>query len=275
MERMLVVVFDDESKAYEGSHALKQLDADGSIAIHAEAVIKKNADGTITVKQANDEFPIRSIGGTAIGSLIGLLEGPVGMAVGAYAGALAGVVGDLHVVGVDADFVDDVAKTLNPGKCAVIAEISEEWITPVDTRMEAVGGTVFREAREAVEEEQRAREIAKLRAEIDQLKAEYTKARADRKAKLKAQIDKLEAKLKEQVEQARQESERMKQEMEAKVHALQEKAAKTQGEIKATFNARVKSIRQHHEQSQAKLKHALAQQLTAAAAKLEPAGSRN
>jgi len=275
MERMLVVVFDDESKAYEGSHALKQLDSDGSIAIHAEAVIKKNADGTITVKQANDEFPIRSIGGTAIGSLIGLLEGPVGMAIGASVGALAGVVSDLNVVGVDAEFVDDVAKTLNPGKCAVIAEISEEWTTPVDTRMEAAGGTVFREARGTVEEEQRAREIAKLRADIDQLKAEYAKARADRKAKLKAQIDKLEAKLKEKVEQAQHESERMKQEMEAKVHALQEKAAKTQGEIKATFNARVKSIRQHYEQSEAKLKHALAQQLTAAAAKLEPTGSRN
>lgn len=35
MEKMLVVVFDDESKAYEGSHALKQLDAEGSITIHA------------------------------------------------------------------------------------------------------------------------------------------------------------------------------------------------------------------------------------------------
>ena len=42
MERMLVVVFDNESKAYEGSRALKQLDTEGSITIHAESVIKKN-----------------------------------------------------------------------------------------------------------------------------------------------------------------------------------------------------------------------------------------
>jgi len=89
MERMLVVVFNDESKAYEGSHALKELDRDGSIAIHAESVIKKNADGTVTVKQSEDEFPIRTVGGTAIGSLIGLLEGPVGLGIGAVAGWLA------------------------------------------------------------------------------------------------------------------------------------------------------------------------------------------
>ena len=90
MERMLAVVFNDEPKTYEGSHALKQLDNEGSITIHAEAVIKKNADGTVTVKQSEDDFPIRTIGGTAIGSLIGLLEGPVGLAVGATAGLLAG-----------------------------------------------------------------------------------------------------------------------------------------------------------------------------------------
>ena len=31
MDRMLVVVFDSESKAYEGKRALSQLDSDGSI----------------------------------------------------------------------------------------------------------------------------------------------------------------------------------------------------------------------------------------------------
>jgi len=37
MERMLVVVLDSESKAYEASVALSQLDAEKSVAIHAEA----------------------------------------------------------------------------------------------------------------------------------------------------------------------------------------------------------------------------------------------
>ena len=269
MERMLAVVFDDEAKAYEGSHALKQLDSDGSIAIHAEAVIKKNTDGTVTIKQSDDDLPVRTVGGTAIGALIGLLEGPVGLAVGASVGALAGMIGDLHVSGVDAEFVDDVAATLKPGKCAVIAEISEEWVTPVDTKMDALGGTVFRAAKKSIEHDQRARDVAALRAEIDQLKAEHAKARADRKAKLKSEIDKLEAKLQAKLEEGKQRSERIKQETEAKVQALQKKAEKTQGEIKATLDARMQHIRQDHEQSQAKLKHTVAGKLKAAVAKLE------
>jgi len=269
MEKMLVVVFNDEAKAYEGSHALRQLDAEGTIAIHAEAVIKKNADGTVTVKQSEDDFPIRTLGGTAIGSLIGLLEGPVGMAVGATAGLLAGSIGDLHVAGGDAEFVDDVAATLTPGKCAVIADVSEEWITPVDTRMEALGGTMFRKSKKLVEDDERARDVAELRSEIDQLKAEHARARGERKAKIQAQIDKLNGKLEARLDEARKRAEQTKSETEAKVQALQKKAEKTQGEIKATFDARVKRIRDDYEQSQKKLKHLLAGQLKEAAARLE------
>lgn len=269
MERMLVVVFDNESKAYEGSRALKQLDTEGSITIHAESVIKKNPDGAVNVKQSEDDFPIRTVGGTAIGSLIGLLGGPVGLGVGAAAGAMAGSIGDLNVAGVDAEFLDDITATLTPGKCAVIADVSEEWVTPVDTRMEALGGAVVRTARKTVEDDQRARDVAELRAEIDQLKAEHARARADRKAKLQAKIDKLNTKLQGKLDQAKQRSEQFKSETDAKVKALQKKAEKAQGDIKANLDARAKTIRGDYEQSQAKLKHLLAGQLKEAAASLE------
>jgi uncharacterized membrane protein len=269
MKRMLVVVFNDEAKAYEGSHILNQLDAEGSIAIHAEALIKKNSDGTVTIKQSEDQFPIRTVGGTAIGSLIGLLEGPIGVGVGAVAGWLAGSIGDLNVAGVDAEFVDDVAATLTSGKCAVIADVSEEWVTPVDTQMDALGGKVFRKARKNVADDQRTRDVAALRAEIDQLKAEHARARDERKAKLQAEIDALNAKLQAKLEEAKRQSEQVKIETEAKVQALEKKAAKAQGDIKATFDARVKGIREEYQRSEAKLKHLLAGQLKEAAARLE------
>src|SRR5271165_6932503 len=269
MEKMLVAVFENESKAYEGSRALVQLDADGSIAVHAQAVIRKNPDGTATVKELNDEFPVGSVAGTTVGSLIGLLEGPVGLAVGATTGLFAGMVRDLFAAGVDAEFVDDAAAMLTPGKCAVLADVSEEWETPVDTKMEALGATVIRTPKQAVEQDQRAREAAALREEIDQLSAEYAKARADRKAKLKARIDKLEADLQRKRDEAKQRSAQMKQETEEKVQTLKKKAEKTQGEIKATLDARVTRIQHDYEASQAKVKQLLAEQLKATAARLE------
>jgi len=151
----------------------------------------------------------------------------------------------------------------------VIADVSEEWVTPVDTRMEALGGTVFRKARKNVEDDEWARDVAELRADIDQLKAEVAHTHGERKAKLQARIDKLNAELQAKLDQAKQRADQIKSETEAKVKALQNKAEKTQGEIKATFDARVKRIRDDHEESQKKLKHLLAGQLTAAAARLE------
>ena len=269
MEKMMVVVFDDETKAYEGSHALKRLDAEGSIAIHAEAVVQKNADGTVSVKQVEGDFPIRTVGGTAIGSLIGLLGGAIGLGIGAAAGALAGAVADLNVAGVNADFLDEASRALTPGRCAVVAQVSEEWVTPVDTRMEALGGVVFRAARTTVEHEQAARENAEVRAEIDALKAEHARAHAERKAKLQARIDHLNAKLQGKLEQAKHRSEQMKRETEAKVHALQQKAAKAQGDAKAAINARISEFREQYEQSEAKLRSAAAGELRKAADEIE------
>ena len=243
MERMLVVVFENELKAYDGSRALKELDSEGSISVHAGAVVKKNDDGTATIKQAGDDFPIRTIGGTAVGSLIGLLGGPIGVAVGAVGGTLTGAIWDMHHAGVNEDFLNEVSLTLTPGKWAIVADVSEEWITPVDTKMEALGGTVFRVTRENVEDDQYARDVAGIKADIAQLKAEHAKARADRKAKLQKKIDNLNTKLQNKLAQAKQKSEQRQKEAKAKVEALEKKAAKAKSDEKAAIEARIADIK--------------------------------
>src|SRR5208282_5638012 len=146
MDRMLVVVFDNETKAYEGKKALLQLDSEGSISVYGYAVLAKHADGSATIKQGDDPGPIGTLVGTSLGNLIGLLGGPAGMAIGAAAGLLGGGVADLNHARIGADFLDDVSKSLKPNKLAVVAEIEEDWTTPVDTRMEAIDATVFRRA---------------------------------------------------------------------------------------------------------------------------------
>lgn len=266
MEEMLIVVFDNEPKVYEGSRALHQLDAEGSITIHAEAVIKKDGNGTVSVTQADGDFPIRTVGGTAIGSLIGVLGGPIGLGLGALAGSFAGMMGDIYAAGVNSDFLSDVSAALTPGKCAVVADVSEEWLTPVDTSMEAVGGVVFRSLKSAVEDDLRARDVAELKQEIAQLKAEHAQARAERTAKIQARIDGLNAKLQQKLDQAKQRSEQIKSETEAKVQALQKRAAKAQGDTKKAFDARIAQIHEEYEQRARRLKSLAAEQLRQAAA---------
>jgi uncharacterized membrane protein len=110
-------------------------------------VIAKDADGNTTVKQAADQEPLGTAVGLVTGSLVGLLGGPVGVLVGATTGMAGGALFDVGTTGVGTDFLAEAAESLQAGKAALVAEIEEEWVLPLDSRMEALGGTVFRRTR--------------------------------------------------------------------------------------------------------------------------------
>jgi len=195
MDRMLVVIFNNEAKANEGKKALLLLDEERSISVYGYAVVAKNADGTASIIQGDDSGPLGTLAGTSLGSLIGCLFGPVGLAVGASAGFVGGAAADLINAGVGEDFIDDVSKDLLPSSGALVAEIEEDWTAPVDIRMEAIGGIVFRRALSDVKHQVQQENIAAMKADMAQLKAEHAQASADRKAKLDSKINDLDSKI--------------------------------------------------------------------------------
>jgi len=225
MDRMLVVVFDTEPKAYEGKKTLLQLDGEGSIVVYGYAVVGKNADGTSTVKQSDDPGPLGTLVGTSLGSIIGMLGGPTGLAIGAATGMVAGSTVDLNNARIGDDFIDDVLKKLTPTKFAVVAEIQEDWTTPVDTRMEAIGGTTFRRALSTVNDAVDDEDTAAMRADMAQFKAEHAKAHADRKAKIQEKINQLDSKIQARLEKAKERRVVAQQREQAKAEVLKTKAA--------------------------------------------------
>jgi len=225
MDRMLVVVFDNESKAYEAQRALLELDGEGSVSVYSYAVLTKNSDGTATIKNSDDTGPLGTLAGTSLGALIGVLGGPVGMAVGGAAGALSGATVDVDKARVGNDFINDVSKVLLPNRVALVAEVEEEWTTPVDARMEKLGGAVFRRAVSEIRDEQDAENMAAMKADYDQLKAEHAKAQADRKAKLTEKINQLDSKIQHRLQENKERREALKREAQAKAEVLKAKAA--------------------------------------------------
>jgi len=228
MDRMLVVVFDSENKAYEGKKALSQLENEGSIVVYAYAVIGKNPDGTITMKQGEDPGPLGTLVGTSLGTLIGLLAGPAGVVIGATAGLFAGGMADLSEAGVGADFVDDVRQQLQPNTFALVAEIQEEWTAPVDSRMEAIGGKVHRRALSEVKQTIHDENIAAMKADLAQMKAELVKAQADRKAKLQEKINQLDSKIQAQLAKSKEQREAAERRAKAKLEIVKAKVARKQ-----------------------------------------------
>ena len=256
MNKFIVVVFRGEDQAYKGTQALKELDSEGSLTLYGMAVIAKDRKGNIATKQASDIGPLGTAVGAVVGGLIGVIGGPVGSVAGAASGAFVGSFTDLFNYGVGEDFVSKVSAELAPGKAALVAEIGEDWTTPLDTRMDTLGGTVLRTWRADFEDEQIENEIAAERADLAALKAEYAQARQEVKTKLNAKIEQAKADLKKAEDRARARLDALHQETQAKISALQKQFAAAREDARERINNRIAVLRADFEKRAAKLKQA-------------------
>ena len=242
MDKILVVVFENEEKAYKGSRALQDLQEEGSINLYAKAVISRDSDGKLQVKQSGEMGPIGTSVGMLTGTWLGLLGGPVGLAIGASAGTFGGMLYDLAHLGVREDFLDEVGKSLLPGKAAVVAEVWEDWTLPVDTKMEAVDGVVFRRTRRDILDDQIESDIITLKAEINELELELERANGETKSNLQAKLDAAMAKMQVTRDGIQARLESSQQETEAKIQSLQQQAIKAEGERKAKIEKRITEL---------------------------------
>ena len=161
MHNYIAVVFDDSSKAYEGLHALWQLDDSADITVHGAAVIHRDSLGEIQVDTKETHPALGTAVGVGIGALLGALAGPAGAAIGAAGGAavgaatggMVGVAADLSRADTREQAAAETGFVLGYGQSAVLADVSENWTSPVDTRMKSLGGTVYRRAKDAVEDD--------------------------------------------------------------------------------------------------------------------------
>jgi uncharacterized membrane protein len=181
----------------------------------------------VSVREAADGGPVGTLVGMVTGGLIGLLGGPAGVAVGAYVGGFGGLMYDLFNAGVSGDFIDEVSAALTPGKVAVVADIDETWVTPVDARLGALGGTTFRRYPSDVIDEELTRETEAASKELEELKAELAQASGETKANVQAAIERQRAKL----------------------DALVARVEKALADRKAEFEARLSTLRAQHEQA--------------------------
>ncbi|WP_291010682.1 DUF1269 domain-containing protein [Hydrogenophaga sp.] len=256
MNKLLIAVFDNETAANTGLQALHKLHAQGEITVYATGVIAKDANGKVSLKQSADSGPIGTGVGLAVGSLIGLLGGPMGLAVGAMTGTVVGAMRDFWVAGVGLDFIEEAETLLLPGKVALLAEIEEEWVIPVDTALEAAGGRLLRRSRTEVSEVQFDHDIAAFQAEIKELESEASDAGGAAKEKLHAKIAAAKGSLDAAVQRGQQRVDALKQEADAKVEALKVQLTQAKGDMKARIEERVKHVKIAYHARGAKLSQA-------------------
>ena len=123
MNQLIVVAFDHFDDAKTAMTTLRSLEREGRIRFEDTAVVQRDPDGTAHVKnEVSATTETAAVIGALIGGLVTFVFPPAGVVIGAAAGAL---VGSLLKTGVDPDFVDEVKKTLRPGRSALFLVVKQ------------------------------------------------------------------------------------------------------------------------------------------------------
>jgi uncharacterized membrane protein len=144
MTNLIVASFANEVQAISGSHKLAKLESVGDITVYEKVMIRKEPKGDIIVLQENTSNGLRAISGTALGSFIGVLVGPVGLLVGTITGTLAGAAFESGHFDFSEDIVSKVKDRLQPGMVAIVAEVYEQGPAFLDNGLEPLGATIYR-----------------------------------------------------------------------------------------------------------------------------------
>ncbi|WP_416671876.1 DUF1269 domain-containing protein [Egbenema bharatensis] len=143
MADLIAIAYDDAYKAEEVRLALVKLQKEHLIELEDAAVVVKDAEGKVKLKQAVDLTAAGATSGGFWGLLIGtlFLNPLLGAAVGAAAGGISGALTDL---GVEDKFMKDLGQTFEPGTSALFVLVRKVTPDKVLDEIAPYGGTVLR-----------------------------------------------------------------------------------------------------------------------------------
>jgi uncharacterized membrane protein len=143
MSDLIVVAYEDQYKAEEVRLTLMRLQRDYLIDLEDAVVAVKKDEGKVKLHQVHNVTASGAVGGGFWGLLIGLLflHPLLGFAVGAGTGAVAGALAD---VGINDNFMKELADTLKPGSSALFVLVRKATPDKVLDELRGAGGKVIR-----------------------------------------------------------------------------------------------------------------------------------
>jgi uncharacterized membrane protein len=143
MSDLVVIAFPSEEKAEEVRQKVLELQREYLIELGDAVIAVKQPNGHVKLNQLVSTTAVGAVSGTLWGTLIGLLflQPLIGAAIGAASGAVGGALAD---VGINDQFIKDVAQTLASGNAALFLLVRKMTTDKVLADLQGVGGTVIR-----------------------------------------------------------------------------------------------------------------------------------
>jgi len=143
MSELIVIGYDSPFEAEEVRLKLIKMQQDYLIDLEDAVVAVKNAEGKVKLNQAYQLTAAGAISGGFWGALIGLLflNPLLGAVVGTGAGAMSGALTD---VGINDDFMKELAATLKPGSSALFVLVRKATPDKALDELQGTGGKIIK-----------------------------------------------------------------------------------------------------------------------------------
>ena len=163
MSDLLVIEFPSEEKAEGVREMLLAMQKEYLIELGDAVIAVKEPGGRVKLNQLFQPVARGAVSGALWGSLIGLLfmMPLAGATIGAASGTLSGKLTDL---GINDEFMRQVARTLQSGNAALFLLIRKMTTDKVLAALRGVGGTVMRNSFDETNEEALRDALAGVRA---------------------------------------------------------------------------------------------------------------
>ena len=151
MNQLIVIAFDHFDDARSALRDLRELEHDGRISFEDTALVERDPDGTIHVKnEVSGTTETAAVIGAVVGGLLTFVFPPLGVVIGAAAGAAVGAAMD---TGVSPRFVDEVKSTLRPGRSALFLVVKQSQLDAVLGALRKYRGDVLQTTLDSETEE--------------------------------------------------------------------------------------------------------------------------
>ena len=143
MSTLIVVGYDERFKAEEVRIKLQKLQREYLLDLEDAVVAFKDEKGRIKLDQAVNMTAKGAVSGGFWGALVGLifLNPLLGFAMGAAAGAISGALTD---VGINDNFMKELAATMAPGSSTLFVLVRKSTPDKVLEELEGTGGRVLK-----------------------------------------------------------------------------------------------------------------------------------
>jgi hypothetical protein len=164
---LLAAVFEDWTKAQQGTRVLREVHTAGDMTLYAHALMEcETRRRRLSVREPFQEGLIAAApAATAlVGALVSLVGGPMTAAMMTIESGIVAAVRDVFEAGLDPVFLEDITARLCPGNLCIIAEVDLEEPLSLEVRIAKLGGRMMcQEAQHVRLEELVLREAEALR----------------------------------------------------------------------------------------------------------------